>query len=151
MFKTIQKSKDKDGKVVWEAFRNTPFAVPLIRTTDYKEFKAFCESEGVILPARKDIDGMKCHGHYYIRGGWQKVLCEGEVPEPDGKPEIKLKQFTVSLAVDGRVDVNIFSTDLDAAMKEARNITSIDTEYMEVIGWHPVNISDAEGNLLKDF
>ncbi len=75
-----------------------------------------------------------------------------EKAEEISEARLGVKTFTVSIALDARVDVKIKASSLKEAMSKANA-----EEYWykladaEVIGTKPVNISDENGDLLADF
>ncbi len=69
------------------------------------------------------------------------------------KEDLKsIKEYIVSVAVDGRVDVRIKGTSVeDAESKISAGICDFDMNNVEVVGLSPVNISGPDGELIKDF
>lgn len=58
----------------WTALSDFGRENVLIETQNYREFKAYCNIYGLKLPNRKDVVSLPCQGHYYRKGGWEKVL-----------------------------------------------------------------------------
>ena len=64
----------------------------------------------------------------------------------------KKKKFTVSMAVDGRIDVEVEADTPEEAFEVAKDaFMDADLKNMEVVDAHPVNCSDDKGNLIKDY
>lgn len=59
-------------------------------------------------------------------------------------------KYIVSMAVDGRVDVEVEADSVRDAFHLA-NLANADMAKMEIVGSHPVNCSDENGNLLEDY
>lgn len=63
-----------------------------------------------------------------------------------------IKTYTLSVALDARVDVKIKAKSLGEAKEMARaGCFDFDLANAELVGASPVNISDSDGNLLEDF
>ena len=63
-----------------------------------------------------------------------------------------IETYTVSVALDCRVDVQIKAKSLEKAKRLVVNGNfDYDIENAEVVGAHPVNISGPDGELLEDF
>lgn len=58
-------------------------------------------------------------------------------------------KYTVSIAINGRIDVMVDADSFDEAKTKA-NLTNVDMHDMEVIDYHAVNATD-ENNVLKDY
>ena len=58
-------------------------------------------------------------------------------------------KHTVSIAIDGRIDVTVDADNFDEAKKKA-NLSDVDLRDMEVIGWHAVNATDEDG-VFRDY
>lgn len=62
-----------------------------------------------------------------------------------------MKRYIVSMAVNGRADVEVLAENPDEAF-EAAKMCDVDVAMMDVIDMKPVNCSDAEtGDLIKDY
>lgn len=59
-------------------------------------------------------------------------------------------KYIVSMAIDGRVDVEVDAESVKDAFQKA-NLFNGDMSKMDIVGWHPVNCSDEKGNLLADY
>lgn len=61
-------------------------------------------------------------------------------------------KYTVSMAVDGRIDVEVEADTPEEAFKKADEaFATADLTNMEIVGRNPVNCSDEDGNLVKDY
>lgn len=88
-------------------------------------------------------------GSHHMKAKVQEIYVIADRLECEAKG---IKTFYVSMAIDARVDIEIRAKDLKEAMELAKNVPhEWDWERVDVVGTCPVNISDAEGNLLKDF
>ena len=63
----------------------------------------------------------------------------------------KLKKYIVSMAVEGRIDVEVEATSVAEAFQKADDMMPNDLSDMEVVDTKPVNCSDEEGNILEDY
>jgi hypothetical protein len=59
-------------------------------------------------------------------------------------------KYIVSMAIDGRLDVEVDAESVKDAFQKA-NIFDVDMSKMDIVGCHPVNCSDEDGNLLADY
>ena len=59
-------------------------------------------------------------------------------------------KYIVSMAIDGRLDVEVDAESVNDAFRKA-NLFDADMEKMDIVGCHPVNCSDEKGNLLADY
>jgi hypothetical protein len=63
-----------------------------------------------------------------------------------------MAKYIVSMAVDGRIDVEVEAESTKEAFKAAIGaFIDADLEDMEVIDAKPVNVSDEDGNLLEEY
>ena len=63
-----------------------------------------------------------------------------------------MAKYIVSMAVDGRIDVEVEAESTEEAFKAAQEaFMDADLKDMEVIDSKPVNVSDEDGNLLEDY
>lgn len=63
-----------------------------------------------------------------------------------------MAKYTVSMAVDGRVDVEVEAKTPDEAFEAAKNaFMDVDLKDMEVVDAHPVNCYDDKGDIVKDY
>lgn len=61
-------------------------------------------------------------------------------------------KYTVSIAVDGRIDIDVDANDKDEAREKALEaFATADLSKMEIVGRDAVNCSDADGNLIADY
>ena len=63
--------KIKNGATTW--FAMTSDKRPIIENS-FIAFKEKLANNGVVIPTKKDVLGMKCDGHYYSTGGWTKIF-----------------------------------------------------------------------------
>jgi len=61
-------------------------------------------------------------------------------------------KYTVSMKVDGRIDVEVEAANPDEA-KMAANVAFMEADLsnMEIVDAEPVNCSDESGNIVKDY
>lgn len=59
-------------------------------------------------------------------------------------------KYIVSMAIDGRVEVEVNAESVKDAFQKA-NLFGVDMSKMDIVGSHPVNCSDEDGNLLADY
>lgn len=59
-------------------------------------------------------------------------------------------KYIVSMAIDGRVDVEVRARSVAEAFRKA-SLIDADMNKMDIVGSHPVNCSDEDGNLLADY
>lgn len=59
-------------------------------------------------------------------------------------------KYIVSMAIDGRVDVEVRARSVADAFRKA-SLIDADMSKMDIVGSHPVNCSDEDGNLLADY
>lgn len=81
------------------------------------------------------------------------VIDERAAEHPDGPDENKrrLRPYTVSVAVDGRIDLLVAATDpMDAKAKAEELFAHIDLGNIEVVGMTPVNCTD-ENDEITDY
>lgn len=63
-----------------------------------------------------------------------------------------MARYIVSMAVDGRIDVEVDAESVTEAFEAAKDaFMDADLKDMEVVDSHPVNCSDEEGNILEDY
>lgn len=63
-----------------------------------------------------------------------------------------MSKFIVSMAVDGRIDVEVDAESVAEAFKVAEDaFMEADLKGMEVVDSRPVNCSDMDGNILEDY
>lgn len=63
-----------------------------------------------------------------------------------------MAKYIVSMAVDGRIDVEVEAESTEEAFKSAQEaFMDADLKGMEVIDSKPVNVSDEDGNLLEEY
>lgn len=55
-------------------------------------------------------------------------------------------EYTVSMKVDGRVDVTVEASSFKEAFEKARNVC-YEPRRVVVVGFDPVNATDANGNM----
>ena len=61
-------------------------------------------------------------------------------------------KYTVSMAVDCRIDVEVEAdTPEDAFNRADAAFATVDLTNMEIVDRKPVNCSDEDGNLVKDY
>ena len=99
----------------------------------------------------RDRDGwlIEAPGSHHMKAKIREIYKEADKLQDE---EEGIQTFYVSVAIDARVDVPIKAKSLEEAMKEAKfGCFDFDMDDAEVIDTSPVNISDADGNLLKDF
>ena len=61
-------------------------------------------------------------------------------------------KYTVSMAVDGRIDVEVEADTPEEAFEKAdAAFATADLTNIEIVGRNPVNCSDEDGNLVKDY
>lgn len=64
-------------------------------------------------------------------------------------------KYTVSMAVDGRIDIEVEAENPDEAREKAiEKFQTSDINFnkdMEIVDTNPVNCSDEDGNLVKDY
>lgn len=59
-------------------------------------------------------------------------------------------KYIVSMAIDGRVDVEVKARSVAEAFRNA-SLIDADMSKMDIVGSRPVNCSDENGNLLADY
>ena len=76
-----------------------------------------------------------------------------ECSEEDKDKERTTKmKYTVSIAVDGRIDIEVDANNKDEAREKALDaFANADLSKMEVVGTSAVNCSDDDGNLIADY
>lgn len=63
-----------------------------------------------------------------------------------------MAKYIVSMAVDGRIDVEVDAESVDEAFAVAVDeFMDADLKDMEVVDARPVNCSDEDGNILEDY
>ena len=63
-----------------------------------------------------------------------------------------MAKYTVSMAVDGRIDVEVEADTPDEAFDKAvEAFMEVDLKRMEVVDSHPVNCYDEKGEIVKDY
>lgn len=63
-----------------------------------------------------------------------------------------MAKYTVSMAVDGRIDVEVDAESADEAFEAAKDaFMDMDLKKMEVVDSFPVNCSDENGDIVKDY
>jgi hypothetical protein len=61
-----------------------------------------------------------------------------------------MAKYTVSMAVDGRIDVEVEAETPDEAFEAAIDaFTEVDLKGMDVVDSHPVNCYDDKGDIVK--
>lgn len=61
-------------------------------------------------------------------------------------------KFTVSIAVDGRIDIEVDANNKDEAREKALDaFGNADLSKMVIVGTSAVNCSDDDGNLIADY
>lgn len=61
-------------------------------------------------------------------------------------------KYTVSMAVDGRIDIEVDAENaLDARVKAREAFATADLSRMTIVGSDAVNCSDEDGNLVADY
>lgn len=61
-------------------------------------------------------------------------------------------KYTVSIAVDGRIDIEVDANDKDEARGKALDAFAYaDLSKMVIVGTSAVNCSDEDGNLIADY
>ena len=61
-------------------------------------------------------------------------------------------KYTVSMAVDGRIDIEVDAENaLDARVKAREAFATADLSRMIIVGSDAVNCSDEDGNLVADY
>ena len=61
-------------------------------------------------------------------------------------------KYTVSMAVDGRIDIEVEADTPDEAFEKAEEaFSTADLTKMEIVGRNPVNCSNEDGFLVKDY
>lgn len=63
-----------------------------------------------------------------------------------------MRKYIVSMAVDGRVDIEVEADDPTSAFEEAKEaFTESDLSNMEVVDAKPVNCYDVDKKILEDY
>ena len=63
-----------------------------------------------------------------------------------------MAKYTVSMAIDGRIDVEVEAETPDEAFEAAKDaFMDVDLKDMEVVDSHPVNCYDDKGDIVKDY
>ena len=61
-------------------------------------------------------------------------------------------KYTVSIAIDGRLDIEVEAADpIEAREKAEYEFLDADISKMEIVGTNAVNCSDEDGNIVKDY